>query len=81
VDDPDADLSKVMTKRDLADLRRLERRVLAAARRERLRAHWRCFWTFPFGHRRNAAHICLFCGHDASYGEPALVPVRTRNRY
>ena len=69
------------TKRDLADLRRAERRVLAAERRLRRRLELRCFWTWPFGHVRNAVHVCANCGHDARVPYAAeVVVVRERAR-
>jgi hypothetical protein len=69
------------TKRDLADLRRAERRILAAERRSRRRRELACFWTWPLGHVRNAIHVCMSCGHDARLPMPAeVVVVRERAR-
>jgi hypothetical protein len=69
-------LSQMMSKRDLAELRRIERRVLAGVRRRRRLAQLRCFWSKPLGHVRNDRHVCVYCGHDAGYGQPVLVRAR-----
>jgi len=55
----------VPTKRDLAALRRTERRVLAQMRRAQRRLELRCFWSWPVGHVRDASLVCAHCGHDA----------------
>jgi hypothetical protein len=68
-------LNHVMSKRDLAELRRIERRVLAGIRRRRRLAQLRCFWSRPLGHVRNSVHVCVHCGHDAGYGRPVLVRI------
>jgi hypothetical protein len=68
----------VITERELTDLRRVERRIVSDARRLRRPAEWRCFWSFPFGHKRNSLHVCMTCGHDANFGELALVVARSR---
>lgn len=69
------------TKKDLADLRRAERRILAAERRERRRRELACFWRWPLGHVRSAVHVCMNCGHDARLpyqGEVVVVRERVR---
>jgi hypothetical protein len=71
----------VLTKRDLAALRRIERRILAAERRRGRLRQLSCFWSWPLGHVRDSFHICLNCGHDARLPHPAeLVVVRERAR-
>jgi hypothetical protein len=62
-----------LTQRDLVDLRRLERRLVASVRRRRRNAEWRCFWSLPLGHRRNSLQVCMRCGHEARSVEPLFL--------